>query len=655
MTTLRTKLSILLIGSLALTVVPLLWQTYATVGAVSLHMEQTNFTNLMTLEEENINNLYLNLLSTKVTQSMQRRDTLRQMGVQAKHTRMAIERQGLSAEDVDRLIEVNLRLLGSETVGVDYYIQGKPVPLNDLSKVSPLPGLTSTDLKGRPLSELINAQNLYPQGEFAVFTVPNPSTGEPGPLLAFFMPMPAENGEQSVFVSRAMLSDLEIAAEAGKDLIIKNTQEKFDDFEVYEDGFISMIDAEGRVLAQNNRSSISFDSFPQLPALIAEATKNDRSSATLPSANGDILMLCTYVRALDWVILMAAPMAAIQAPSTTLVRTLASLSTGTVLISILIGLTLLSYAMRPLRLLTRKARALPGMNFSQPGIEEIIARDLPLTQKDEVGQLAQAFALMGESLARNIRELMETTASKERMQGELNAARDIQIGILPPPDDAPNIFGFRASAFLEPAKEVGGDLYDYFTTDKHQVLVMGDVSGKGVPAALFMAMAVTLIRYAMYSGLNPSEAMARINQMLESHNPGNMFVTLFLAVYNPEDGSFEYANGGHCPPYIVGPNGLRTVDGLSGPMVGVMPDLEFALHKDCLHPGEICLLFTDGVTEAMNEEQQLYGEERLMDFLSKHATEEPRALLQKIYADLLVYRGSAAPSDDVTMLAFANR
>ena len=251
---------------------------------------------------------------------------------------------------------------------------------------------------------------------------------------------------------------------------------------------------------------------------------------------------------------------------------------------------------------------------------------------------------------------METTASKERMEGELSAARDIQMGILPPPDGAPEICGFSASAFLDPAKEVGGDLYDFFTTrDGRRALVLGDVSGKGVPAALFMSMTVTLVRYALDSGLDPAAAMTRVNAMLEEHNPGNMFVTLFLALYDPQSGELAYANGGHCPPCIVDARSDRSprlLEHLSGPLVGVMPDLEYTLFLDRLEDGETCLLFTDGVTEAMNERKELYGEERLMEVMARHRNVKPKELLALVFGDIIRYRGEEPQSDDITMLAF---
>ena len=168
-------------------------------------------------------------------------------------------------------------------------------------------------------------------------------------------------------------------------------------------------------------------------------------------------------------------------------------------------------------------------------------------------------------------------------------------------------------------------------------------------------MTVTLVRYALGSGLDPAAAMSQVNAMLEAHNPGNMFVTLFLALYDPQSGELSYANGGHCPPYIIDAASdapPRMLDKLSGPLVGVMPDMEYTLFTDTLKEQETCLIFTDGVTEAMNSAKELYGEARLQDFLAAHRGASPRELLTLIFSELVRFRGEEPQSDDITMLAF---
>ena len=166
-----------------------------------------------------------------------------------------------------------------------------------------------------------------------------------------------------------------------------------------------------------------------------------------------------------------------------------------------------------------------------------------------------------------------------------------------------------------------------------------------------MTMSVTLIRYALRSGLAPAQAMSRVNDLLEEHNSGNMFVTLFLALYDPKTGHLQYANGGHCLPYIVSENGnLRQLENLSGPLVGAMPNLPYIDFEDQLAPGDRIFIYTDGLTEAMNATKELYGEQRLAQCLKLHAQDHPKALQEAVFNDICAFRKTEPPSDDITML-----
>jgi sigma-B regulation protein RsbU (phosphoserine phosphatase) len=299
------------------------------------------------------------------------------------------------------------------------------------------------------------------------------------------------------------------------------------------------------------------------------------------------------------------------------------------------------------------------MDFSSKDSFPDLASGLPKNQHDEVGDLTRSFSVLMENLHHNILELMEASRAKEYMQGELAAARDIQLGILPPIALAPEKSNFSSSAFLDPAKEVGGDLYDFFQTqDGRYALVIGDVSGKGVPAALFMAITVTLVRSTLGSGLNPAAAMDKINGLLQAHNPSQMFVTLFLGLYTPENGHFEYANAGHNPPYTIqrgSKSACGSLEGLSGPMAGIFPGIKYELFCRDLQSDELCLLYTDGVTEAADTELKLYEEARLKQYLEGNRDKAPKDLIMHLYEDIKKFRGAAEPSDDITMLAFARK
>jgi sigma-B regulation protein RsbU (phosphoserine phosphatase) len=230
------------------------------------------------------------------------------------------------------------------------------------------------------------------------------------------------------------------------------------------------------------------------------------------------------------------------------------------------------------------------------------------------------------------------------------------MGILPVAD-APAHPDCLVASFLEPAKEVGGDLFDFFqVADGRQALIIGDVSDKGVPAALFMSMTVTLVRFALAQISDPAEVMTRINDRLSENNPGCMFVTLFIGIFDPATGELEYANGGHCQPLVTGPDGsVHAIDGMSGPVVGAMGGMPYKLHRTVLGAGETCLLYSDGVSEAMDEERRLFGEDRIEGLLAAHGGDTPEEILRRVHEAIESHRGTAAQSDDITMLCFTRR
>ena len=663
--TLRTRLALLAALSVALSVGLVLYLTWRMVGETMIRMEERSFASLMLVQEESLNAAFMSQLANKVRAVRERKNQLEEAAARVISVLSALNGKLPEGAERERLTRNVLSGMDSGGIRVELL---RPADLfaGGVSRLGLKPN--ARDAKQRTLSGIL--EHLPRSGDFAVMELPRSLTVAGSafaltselerPALAFFLPL--YSGEHQslpgrVLVTLTSLEDLEVQAAASEAALLESTREKFASMSLYRRGLVALLNRDGEILASGGDGQLPGES---LAPTLEEARRTGRAQVTLTSAYGDLLCLVSYSRAFGWYTAMTAPLSEIRAPSDTLLSRLFMISLAITLLTSLLALFMLMRALRPLGLLTRKTDELAQVDFSAPDalekLEPLMARGLPLERLDEPGQLARAFARMGKALSENIRNLMETTASKERMEGELSAARDIQMGILPPPDGAPEICGFSASAFLDPAKEVGSDLYDFFTTrDGRRALVLGDVSGKGVPAALFMSMTVTLVRYALDSGLDPAAAMTRVNAMLEEHNPGNMFVTLFLALYDPKTGDLAYANGGHCPPCIVGANPsrpLRLLEHLSGPLVGVMPDLEYKLFLDRLEDGETCLLFTDGVTEAMNERKELYGEERLMAFIAKHRNAKPKELLALVFGDIILYRGEEPQSDDITMLAF---
>ena len=224
-----------------------------------------------------------------------------------------------------------------------------------------------------------------------------------------------------------------------------------------------------------------------------------------------------------------------------------------------------------------------------------------IRREDEVGQLARSFTAMAQDLKKYIKDLTETTAAKQRIESELSIAARIQRSMLPSVFPAfPHRDEFDIYAVMHPAKEVGGDFYDFFfLDDDHLCVVVGDVSGKGVPAALFMSVTKYLIEAAVGMDEPPDKALERVNRHLASNNESCMFVTIFMGILNVRTGEFLYANAGHnrpllwdkdCEPSFLKPPG--------GPVVGIMDDAVFTMDRLTFTAGTVLLAYTDGVTEA---------------------------------------------------------
>lgn len=274
--------------------------------------------------------------------------------------------------------------------------------------------------------------------------------------------------------------------------------------------------------------------------------------------------------------------------------------------------------------------------------------------KDEVGHLASAFSTMAARLLEYLKDLKETTAAKERIESELQIAHDIQMSFLKKLFPAfPDKKEFDLHAILVPAKEVGGDLYDfYMIDDDHLFFYVGDVSDKGVPAALMMAVTITLMKRAAHEiGNNPTEILERVNEDLSAENERLLFVTLFCGILNIRTGELSYSNAGHNPPLVRMPdNKSRWLELPEGIVLGVMPGARYTTSKSELKPGEIIVVTTDGVTEAMNIDRQIYSDDRLKDTLEKTTEDDAGKITCALMKSVQEYAGLAPQSDDITIL-----
>ena len=257
-------------------------------------------------------------------------------------------------------------------------------------------------------------------------------------------------------------------------------------------------------------------------------------------------------------------------------------------------------------------------------------------------------SLMILRFARNDRKLQTANLAKERIDSELRIASDIQMQMLPGQSSQIKRDDIDICASLVPARAVGGDIFDYFIRDEKLFFCIGDVSGKGVPSAMVMAVVHSLFRMACSHENNPARVMQTVNETSCEGNESNMFVTMFVGVLDLPTGRLRYCNAGHDRPVIVGAEALPAKANLP---VGVFADFVFEMQETVLTDGSTLFLYTDGLTEAKNRERQMFGVERVMDVLNGSADLKPAQLLEKMEREVHAFVEDAEQSDDLTMLA----
>ncbi len=247
----------------------------------------------------------------------------------------------------------------------------------------------------------------------------------------------------------------------------------------------------------------------------------------------------------------------------------------------------------------------------------------------------------------------------ESLKTDLAVASEIQQAILPRifPPFPENEHELDLAALMKPAKDVGGDFYDFFRIDKDHIgLVMADVSGKGIPAAIFMAVSRTLIRAIGLQGNNTGQCLTKANELLCGESVDAMFVTVFYAIYNIKTGELEYCNGGHNSPYILHANGQVEMMPMStNCLVGVVDGYEFMSNKSQLGVGDTLVMYTDGVNEAFNKELEEYGEPRMERILGQLNGKSCREVIDGQLDDIRAYADGAEQSDDITIMALKRK
>ena len=302
----------------------------------------------------------------------------------------------------------------------------------------------------------------------------------------------------------------------------------------------------------------------------------------------------------------------------------------------------------PLNAITRRVASL-GVRSRQFEMENAYRTG------DEIEVLAESFAKQSARTNLYIAQVKRVTAEKERIGAELDMAARIQAGVLPrvfPPFPERNEFDLFAS--MTPAREVGGDFYDFFIIDDdHMGFVIADVSGKGVPAALLMMVSRVLIKSGLQNGKGPAETLESVNNQLCENNDADYFVTVWCAVFEISTGKGIAANAGHEHPVLRRADGHYELQVYRHAMpVGTIKGIPFRQHAFQMNPGDSFFVYTDGVPEATNEQKELFGTERMLAALNRDPDAPPEQVLEQVTQDIDRFVDGAEQFDDITMLSF---
>ena len=322
---------------------------------------------------------------------------------------------------------------------------------------------------------------------------------------------------------------------------------------------------------------------------------------------------------------------------------------GIVAAVMLIGLAILFFICHHILIRVTKPLTLFAKSADEVAQGNLNASLPQILSHDEMKRLHDSFAMMQTSLKEQMEELKQVNETKGRIEGELNAAKDIQMSMLPklfpayPDRDDIDIYGQLTSA-----KEVGGDLFDFFIRDDKLFFCIGDVSGKGIPASLVMAMTRSLFRNIANHESRPEKIVSLINEAMSDGNDSNMFVTFFLGVLDLQTGQLHYCNAGHDWPYLVG-NGITELKSDPNLPVGTFSDTVYCLEEYRMPEGTILFMYTDGLTEAQDSQNNLFGDQRIVDVLQTGGS--CKEIIAKMTEAVHKFVGDAEQSDDLTMLA----
>lgn len=439
------------------------------------------------------------------------------------------------------------------------------------------------------------------------------------------------------------------------DISLEALTEYISSVKILKTGYAALLSLNGMILAHPMKDTIMNETFFSIAEGRDDSSLRELGRKMVRGETGFVhytslvgvrsWMYYTPIPSTGWTLAVVFPEAELLENVRKLSMTMAAMGFIGIMLLILAVISIAKAIIKPLQVLTAATDEIASGNFD-------VALPMPKSN-DEVSVLTHDFQVMEQSLKEYIKNLTETTAAKERIQSELKVATDIQASLLPrifPP--FPDHSEFEIYASMVPAKEVGGDFYDFFFIDENNLcFLIADVSDKGVPAALYMMVTKTLLKTEGQRLGEPDKILSSVNTILASDNESCMFTTVFCAILDIRSGEVCFANAGHNPPLLIDARGVRYLKPKPGLMLGAMSDTVFVTERLTLEQDAILFLYTDGVTEAKNLTEELYGEERLLRALQTASGGDVTNMIHYISSELAQHADGASQSDDITMLA----
>lgn len=482
-------------------------------------------------------------------------------------------------------------------------------------------------------------------------------------------------GKLVVTASCAYMDDSgEYVGVIASDIMIQTIIDSVLMYDKVADGYSFLLNRDGKYLAYPGMNNDDFEMDPQSDSdpvkkqIVLQMIKGGTGKASFSKEGKRMLIFYAPITTTGWSYALVVPLEGLTAPvqnatavidegtSNVLARiddAIREMLAAFILIFILILIIIISASYRLTSFITNPiSEMLEGtLEIGKGNLDHVI----DVKGNNELSALGDSINKMAVDLKSYIEELTEVTAEKQRMGAELNVATSIQSGMLPkifPKFSSSEYYSLSAS--MCPAKEVGGDFYDFFMVDdNHLAMVIADVSGKGVPAALFMVIAKTLIKSRALAGGSVSEILESVNNQLCESNDNDMFVTVLLGIIDIKTGQMEYANAGHEYPIIKRKGGEYYANTEKHSFVmGGMEGMKYKQFSVTLNEGDTIFTYTDGIPEAHNIDNEMYGMERTINTLNMHKDAEPDEVLQILRDDVDAFTGDAPQFDDITMLCY---